>query len=121
YVRGGRAQRHVGRRVAAGPAGNVAARRPPLARAPPLARVAARGAGGGVAGPPAQLPGAQQMLGVGLPARAEVVGVRARQGALVRRAEQVRAKDLGALVIEDRGLDRSLEEVLRVAAEELVE
>ncbi len=36
-------------------------------------------------------------------------------------AEQVRAVDLRALVIEDRRLDGARQEVLRVAAEELVE
>ena len=39
----------------------------------------------------------------------------------MRGAEQVPAEDLGALVVEDRGLDGSLEEVVGVAAEELVE
>ena len=39
----------------------------------------------------------------------------------MRGAEQVPAEDLGALVVEDRGLDGALQEVVGVAAEELVE
>ena len=71
--------------------------------------------------PAAQLAGALEDLGVGLPARAEELGVLARQRPLVRGAEQVGAEDLGVLVVEDRGLDGALEEVGGVAAEELVE
>ena len=36
-------------------------------------------------------------------------------------AQQVLAVDLGACGVEDRRLDRAVEELLRVAAEELVE
>ena len=46
---------------------------------------------------------------------------RARERALVGGAEQVLAVDQRALVVEDRRLHRALEEVVGVAAEELVE
>ncbi len=58
---------------------------------------------------------------MGLPARAEELGVLARQRPLVRGAEEVPAEDLRALVVEDRRLDGALQEVVGVAAEELVE
>ena len=69
----------------------------------------------------AQLAGAEQDLRVGLPARPEELGVVVRQRALVRGAEQVLAVDQRALVVEDRGLDGALQELVGVAAEELVE
>ncbi len=58
---------------------------------------------------------------MGLPARAEELGVLAGQRPLVRGAEEVAAEDLGVLVVEDRGLDGALQEIVGVAAEELVE
>ena len=69
----------------------------------------------------AQLPGRQQPLRPLAPARPEelVVGVAQRQ--LVGRRDQVPGGDLLVAVVEDRRLDRPLEELLRVAAEELVE
>ena len=39
----------------------------------------------------------------------------------MRRAQEVLGVDLGALVVEDRGLHRSTEELVRVTAEELIE
>ena len=58
---------------------------------------------------------------MGLPARAQELTVGARKRTLVGGAQQLRAVDQRALVVEDRGLDGALEEVLGVAAEELVE
>ena len=72
-------------------------------------------------GPAAERSRADQLLGVRLPARAEVFGILIRQRALVCRAEQVGAEDQRALVVEDRRLHASLQEVLRVTAEELVQ
>ena len=62
-----------------------------------------------------------ERLRVRLPARPERLGVVARQRALVRRAQQVREVDALVLVVEDRGLDRPVQELVGVAAEELVE
>ena len=56
-----------------------------------------------------------------LPARPEDLGVGGVERPLVRGAEQVREVDLLVLVVEDRRLDRPLEELVGVAAEELVE
>ena len=55
------------------------------------------------------------------PARPEHVAVGGLQRRLVRGAQQVRGVELLVLVVEDRGLDRALEELVGVAAEELVE
>ena len=66
-------------------------------------------------------PRGDEHLGGAAPARAErrvVVGV---ERALVRGAQHVRGVDLLVLVVEDRGLDRAVEELVGVAAEELVE
>ena len=49
------------------------------------------------------------------------VAVRGLQRRLVRGAQQVRGVELLVLVVEDRRLDRPLEELVGVAAEELVE
>ena len=62
-----------------------------------------------------------EQLRVGLPARAEDLGVGGVERALVRGAEQVREVDRLVLVPDDRRLDRPLEELVGVAAEELVE
>ena len=51
----------------------------------------------------------------------ERLGVGRLQRPLVRRAQQVRGVDLLVLVVEDRRLDRAVEELVGVAAEELVE
>ena len=69
----------------------------------------------------AQAPERDEPLGVGLPARAERVGVVGRQRQLVRGREQVLHVDLLGLVVEDRLLDGAVEELVGVAAEELVE
>ena len=69
----------------------------------------------------AQLARADQHLRELAPARAQHVRVGGLQRRLVRRAQQVRGVELLVLVVEDRGLDRPLEELVRVAAEELVE
>ena len=53
--------------------------------------------------------------------QAEVLGVGGLERALVRRAQQVLGVDLLVLVVEDRVLDRAVEELVGVAAEELVE
>ncbi len=58
---------------------------------------------------------------MGLPARPEELGVVVGERALVGGAEQVRAEDQRALVVEDRGLHGPVEELVGVAAEELVE
>src|SRR5436305_1101837 len=58
---------------------------------------------------------------IGLPARDQDVGVLRRQRQLVRRRHQVRQVDALGLVVEDRGLHGALEELVGVAAEELVE
>ena len=60
-------------------------------------------------------------LRVQLPARAERVGVVGRERQLVGGGDQVLEVDLLGLVVEDRLLDRAVEELVRVAAEELVE
>src|SRR5215211_3713411 len=86
-------------------------------------------AGGRVAGPArqvasaalAQAPLLHEPLGMLLPARAEHVLVLRRERKLVRRGGQVGEVDLLGLVIEDGPLHRPLEEVVRMAAEELVE
>ena len=51
----------------------------------------------------------------------EVLAVARHERALVRRAEDVGGVDLLVLVVEDRVLDRAVEELVGVAAEELVE
>ena len=56
-----------------------------------------------------------------LPARAEDVRVLRRQRQLVGRRLEVGEVDLLGLVVEDRPLDRAAEELVGVAAEELVE
>ena len=96
-----RAQRDRRRRVGAGPPGHVAR------------------AGDAVA--PAQLARALEQLRRRLPARPEELAVLARQGRLVRRAQQVRAVDQRRLVVEDRRLDGPVEELVGVPAEELVQ
>ena len=53
--------------------------------------------------------------------RAEKLGVVVGERPLVSGAEQVLAKDQRALVVEDRGLHGSLQELFGVAAEELVQ
>ena len=73
------------------------------------------------AGPLAQVAGAHEPLGGRLPARAEVLAVARHERPLVRRAEDVGGVDLLVLVVEDRVLDRAVEELVGVAAEELVE
>src|ERR1044072_353723 len=55
------------------------------------------------------------------PARPARLGAGPRQRSLVRRAQQVREVDLLVLVLEDRGLDGTVEELVGMAAEELVE
>ena len=88
--------------------------RPSAARPPPpgsrrgawgrrCSRALARAAGGRLR----SSPGALEHLGVGLPARAEELGVLGAERALVGGAEQVRAVDQRALVVEDRRLDRA--------------
>ncbi len=63
-----------------------------------------------------------EVLAVRAYAWAERVGVRGRvDRPLVRGAEQVRVVDLLGLVVEDRRLDRAIEELVGVAAEELVQ
>ena len=100
-LRGGRAQRDLRRRVGAGAARHVAGARH--------------------AGAPAELAGALELLRGRLPARAEELGVGLRERALVRRAQQVLPVDQRRGVIEDRRLDRAVQELVGVAAEELVE
>ena len=71
--------------------------------------------------PAAQLAGALEAPRRGASQRGPRNSASAPERALVGGAEQVRAVDRGALVVEDGGLHRALEEVLGVAAEELVE
>ena len=66
-------------------------------------------------------PPALERLGVALAARPEETALAAAERPLVGAAQQVGAVDRGALVVEDGGLHRAIEEVLGVAAEELVE
>ena len=68
-----------------------------------------------------QLSGPDQPLGALPPCRAEdlVVGLGQRQ--LVGGRDEMAGGDLLAVVVEDRGLDRPAEELVGVAAEELVE
>ena len=68
-----------------------------------------------------QLAHRDQRLRVRLPARAQRLGVGRAQRPLVRRAQQVREVDRLVLVIEDRRLDRPVEELVGMAAEELVQ
>ncbi len=98
-VRRGRAQRHLSRRVDVRAAEH-------------------EGAGDSA---PAQLPGALQGLRVALPAGPEEGSVIGPKRALVGGAEQVRAEDRGAFVVEDGRLHGSLQKVLGVAAEELIQ
>ena len=56
-----------------------------------------------------------------LPALAEDLVVVGAERRLIGRGEEVLHLDLLGAVVEDRRLDRSLEEFVRVAAEELVE
>ena len=69
----------------------------------------------------AQLPRRRQPLRPLAPARAEDLVVRVAQRQLVGGRDQVPGGDLLAFVVEDRRLDRPPDELLRVAAEELVE
>ena len=69
----------------------------------------------------AQLAGADQPLGPLAPARAEDLVVLVGQRQLVGGGEQVAGGDLLAFVVEDRRLDRAVDELVGVAAEELVE
>jgi hypothetical protein len=62
-----------------------------------------------------------EQIGVGLPPRAEDLGVAGPQRAFVGGAQQVGEVDRLVLVPHDRRLDRPLEELVGVAAEELVE
>ncbi len=111
-VRRGRAQRDFARRVAVGAARNVAV-------AGELVLGGARAAPAGASR--AQLSRAHQLLRIGLPARAEVLCVLARERALVRGAAEMRRVDQRALVVEDRRLDGAVEELVGVATEELIE
>ena len=70
---------------------------------------------------PAQLAGARQPLGPLAPTGAEDLVVLARERQLVGGGEEVAGGDLLAFVVEDRGLDRAVDELVGVAAEELVE
>ena len=75
-----------------------------------------------VTAPPlTQLAEPDQPFRVGLPARAEDLAVVGAERELVRRGGQMRQVDALALVVEDRALDRTVEELVGVAAEELVE
>jgi len=67
-----------------------------------------------------QLSGALELFGRGLPAGPQKLAVGVRQRPLVGGAEEVAAVDLRALVIEDGRLDGAVEELVGVAAEELV-
>ena len=69
----------------------------------------------------AQLARRGQPLGPLAPARAEDLVVLAAQRQLVGRRDHVPRGDLLALVVEDRRLDRPADELVGVAAEELVE
>ena len=69
----------------------------------------------------AELARADQHLGVRLPPRPEELAVLSGERALVCGAQQVRAVDQLALVVEDRRLDGPAQEVLGVPAEELVQ
>ena len=124
----GRVARARPRRVpSSSPCGDVDDRERCPAR-PSAARRARPGSPPGVrrTKPPARArrssPGADQALGVRAPRAAR--GSRRRgpdERPLVRGAEQVRAVDLLVLVVEDRRLDGAVEELVGVAAEELVE
>ena len=92
------AQRHVGGREAVGRARHVGAVRAL-----------------------AQLAGGDEHLGRVAPARPERGVVGGVERALVRGAQHVRGVDLLVLVVEDRRLHGPVEELVRVAAEELVE
>ncbi len=94
-VGGGGAQRHLGRRVALAP-GQVA--------------TAAL----------AQLPQAHEPARGGLPGVAQELLVPGRERHLIRRSAQVGQEDLLGLVVEDRRLHRPVEELVGVAARELV-
>ena len=71
--------------------------------------------------PPPQVAHRLEHLGGVPPARPERRVVAGVERPLVRGAEHVRGVDLLVLVVEDRGLDRAVEELVGVAAEELVE
>ena len=68
-----------------------------------------------------EVAGGDEHVGVQAPARPEDLGVGVAQRPLVRGAQQVREVDLLALVVEDRRLDGPVQELVGVAAEELVE
>ena len=70
---------------------------------------------------PAQLARGDEHVGGAPPARAERRVVGRLERALVRGAQHVRGVDLLVLVVEDRRLHRAVEELVGVAAEELVE
>ena len=63
----------------------------------------------------------RELVGVRAPVGPEDLGVGLGQRRLVRRAQQVLGEDLGAVRVEDRGLDGPAEELVGVPAEELVE
>ena len=75
----------------------------------------------GAVGALAQVAGADELVRDLAPLRPEHLVVGVLQRALVRGAEQVGGVELLVLGVEDRRLDGALEEVVRVAAEELVE
>ena len=73
------------------------------------------------AGALSELAGAHEPLGGRLAGRAEVLLVGGLERALVRGAQHVLGVDLLVLAVEDRVLDGAVEELVGVAAEELVE
>ena len=70
---------------------------------------------------PDELAAGLEHLGVGVPARPERLRVVVVQRGFVRCAEQVSEVDRLVLVVHDRRLDGPVEELLGMAAEELVE
>ena len=69
----------------------------------------------------AQVARPHELLGIRTPARAEEGRVVVADRQLIGRRHQVRQVDVLVLVVEDGRLDGAVEELLRVAAEELVE
>src|SRR5205807_8433069 len=69
----------------------------------------------------AQLAETDETLGVALPSRPEDVAILRAQRQLVSSGGEVRQMNALRLVVEDRALDGAVEELVRMAAEELIE
>src|SRR3984957_14387033 len=110
-VGGGGAQRDPGGGVVVRAAQNVP---------PPTASVCACGVRG-LSWALAQEPSRDESLRMSLPAWSEELCVPGFERALIGGAQQMGLMNLGALMVEDRRLDRTLQELVGMTAEELIQ